>query len=88
MQEDRFTGRSGGFVKAGRVLSDALGREPIGADEIFSAKHTPDIGRIEDVQWANLEGDGKIAIIRADHGEVHRAAAESGAGARRLLPFS
>jgi uncharacterized membrane protein YcaP (DUF421 family) len=70
------------LVKSGKLLGAALGKERIAADEIFAAMHKAGIERIEEVAWAILESDGKIAIIRADHGEVNRAAAQSGTGAR------
>jgi uncharacterized membrane protein YcaP (DUF421 family) len=58
------------LVRQGELLPTNLGRERIAPAEIFSAMHKAGIERIEDVAWAILESDGKIAIIRAGGGEV------------------
>ncbi len=71
------------LVKRGQILSRSLGQERIAAAEIYSAMHKAGIERIEQVQWAILEADGKIAIIRADAGPVHRTGVEGGVGARQ-----
>lgn len=60
------------LVKRGEFLSEALGIERVTPEEVFSAMHKAGIERIDDVAWAILEADGKIAIIRADHGQVPR----------------
>ena len=64
------------LVKRGANLSRALGHERIAPDEIFSAMHKAGIDRIEDVAWAILESDGKIAISRGKGGEVRGAVSE------------
>ena len=71
------------LVKSGQILSRSLGQERIAAEEIFSAMHKAGVERLEQVQWAILEADGKIAIIRSDGGQIQRAAAEAGTGARQ-----
>ena len=71
------------LVKRGQILAEALGYERIASDEIFAAMHKAGIERLEQVQWAILEADGKIAIIRSDGGQVQRAASEAGTGARQ-----
>ena len=77
------------FVDGGPIVHRSaqvrfpLGHERIAADEIFSAMHKAGLERLEQVQWAILEGDGKIAIIRSDGGQVQRAALEAGTGARQ-----
>jgi uncharacterized membrane protein YcaP (DUF421 family) len=71
------------LVRRGELLPSSLGRERIAPDEIFSAMHKAGIERIEDVAWAILESDGKIAIIRAGGGEVHNPDSEKGTGARQ-----
>lgn len=68
------------LVKSGKLISAGLGKERIAPEEIAAAMHKAGIERIEDVKWAILEGDGKIAFIRADHGEVHHD--DEGHGAR------
>ena len=71
------------LVRQGELLRDSIGHERIAPDEIFSAMHKAGIERIEDVAWAILESDGKIAIIRAGGGEVHNPDADKGTGARQ-----
>jgi uncharacterized membrane protein YcaP (DUF421 family) len=71
------------LVRQGELLRDSLGHERIAPDEIFSAMHKAGIERIEEVAWAILESDGKIAIIRSGGGEVHNADADRGTGARQ-----
>lgn len=71
------------LVKHGEILAASIGHERIAPDEIFSAMHKAGVERLEQVQWAILEADGKIAIIRSDGGQVQRAASEAGTGARQ-----
>ena len=70
------------LVSQGELLRTNLGHERIAPDDIFSAMHKAGIERIEQVAWAILESDGKIAIIRAGGGEVHNPDSEKGVGAR------
>jgi uncharacterized membrane protein YcaP (DUF421 family) len=70
------------LVSQGELLRANLGRERIAPDDIFSAMHKAGIERIEQVRWAILESDGKIAIIRADAGEVHNPDSGKEVGAR------
>ncbi len=69
------------LVRRGQILPTSLGHERIAPDEIFSAMHKAGIERIEEVAWAILESDGKIAIIRADGGKVHNPDAGGGIAA-------
>jgi uncharacterized membrane protein YcaP (DUF421 family) len=71
------------LVRHGELVAASLGRERIVPEEIFSAMHKAGIERLEDVAWAILESDGKIAIIRAGGGEVHNPDSEKGAGVRQ-----
>ena len=71
------------LVKRGQIVAPALGEERIAPDEIYSAMHKAGIERLDQVQWAILEADGKIAIIRSDGGQVQRAGTEGGSGARQ-----
>ncbi len=71
------------LVRQGQFLPPGLRRERITADEIVSAMHKAGIERIEDVAWAILEPDGKIAIIRAGGADVHNVEADRGTGARQ-----
>ena len=52
------------LVESGRFVAAGLDRERITADEIVGAMHKAGVEKFEDVAWAILESDGKIAIIR------------------------
>ena len=67
--------RSGGFrrfmearptvlVRQGEFVPANLSLVRIAPDDIYSAMHKAGVERIEQVAWAILESDGKIAIIR------------------------
>jgi len=71
------------LVRRGELLLPGLRRERIAPDEIFSAMHKAGIEKLEDVAWAILESDGKIAIIRASGTEVHNPDSERGTAARQ-----
>jgi uncharacterized membrane protein YcaP (DUF421 family) len=71
------------LVRQGELVPSNLGRERIAPDEIFSAMHKAGVEKLEDVAWAILESDGKIAIVRAGGGEVHNPDSEKGMGARQ-----
>jgi uncharacterized membrane protein YcaP (DUF421 family) len=69
------------LVRRGELVRPGLARERILPDDIFSAMHKVGIERIEEVAWAILESDGKIAIIRVGGGETHSTDSEKGTGA-------
>jgi uncharacterized membrane protein YcaP (DUF421 family) len=71
------------LVSHGELLPSSLRRERIAPEEIFSAMHKSGIETIDQVAWAILESDGRIAIIRAGGGEVHNPDADKGSGARQ-----
>jgi uncharacterized membrane protein YcaP (DUF421 family) len=47
------------------LVERQLNRERIAPEDIFSAMHKVGLERLEQVEWAILEGDGKIALIPA-----------------------
>lgn len=47
----------------GRLIEEHLQIERITPGELFSEMHKAGIERLEDVRWAILEEDGKIAIV-------------------------
>jgi uncharacterized membrane protein YcaP (DUF421 family) len=51
------------LVQRGTLIVDHLNRERIAPEDIFSAMHKVGLDRLEQVEWAILEGDGKIALI-------------------------
>ena len=71
------------LVSQGQLLPRSLRRERIAPAEIFSAMHKAGIEKIEEVAWAILESDGKIAIIREGGGQVHNPDSDRGTGVRQ-----
>jgi len=69
------------LVRRGELVRPSLGRERVVPDEILSAMHKAGIERIEEVAWAILESDGKIAIIRVGGGDVRNPDSARGTGA-------
>jgi uncharacterized membrane protein YcaP (DUF421 family) len=51
------------LVHRGILIEEHLNRERIGPDDIFSAMHKVGLDRLEQVEWAILEADGRIALI-------------------------
>lgn len=51
------------LVRHGQFVEEHLNRERIPAEDIFSAMHKVGLERLDQVEWAILEGDGKIAMI-------------------------
>ena len=63
----------------GTLQTDELNRQRIGPEDVFSAMHKVGIANLHEVEWAILEGDGKIAIIpRQRVGPVNRDAGAPG----------
>ena len=51
------------LVVRGELRMDVLSRERVTPSEIYAAMHKAGIAEVEQVEWAILEGDGKIAVI-------------------------
>jgi uncharacterized membrane protein YcaP (DUF421 family) len=51
------------LVQHGSLVEDSLDRERIAPTDIFSAMHKVGLERLDQVEWAILESDGKIALI-------------------------
>jgi uncharacterized membrane protein YcaP (DUF421 family) len=67
------------LVQHGEFVQEHLNRERIPARDIFAAMHKVGVERLEQVEWAILEGDGKISLIPRDEKargtEMHSAGA-------------
>lgn len=61
--ETLVSGRPAILVANGKLLVDNLNRERVSTDEIYSEMHKSGLARLQDVKWALLETDGRIAII-------------------------
>jgi uncharacterized membrane protein YcaP (DUF421 family) len=55
------------------LVEESLNRERIAPEDIFSAMHKVGLERLDHVEWAILESDGKIALIPSPSG-VHEHA--------------
>jgi uncharacterized membrane protein YcaP (DUF421 family) len=54
------------LVENGRLLEDPMNRERVTPGEIFAQMHQTGLYKLEQVRWAILETDGRIAIIPAE----------------------
>jgi uncharacterized membrane protein YcaP (DUF421 family) len=54
------------LVRQGRILEDAIHRERVRPDEIYSELHKAGIADISQVKWGFLEPDGKMSFVRFD----------------------
>ncbi|MFZ5477765.1 MAG: DUF421 domain-containing protein [Myxococcota bacterium] len=52
-------------VKHGKVLPDALARERITEDEVFSEMHHAGLERVEQVEWGYVETTGDLTFVPA-----------------------
>ncbi len=58
-----FEGRPTVLVRHGRLDVDALNRERVTPEEVYSSMHQAGIERIETVKWGILEPEGRMAFI-------------------------
>ena len=58
------------LVADGEFIQEHLNRERIDPGEIFSEMHKIGLSRLEQVRWAILEPDGRIAIVPGDRAEM------------------
>lgn len=58
-----ITGEPSVLVRRGKFLDDALNVSRVSPDEVFSEMHKSGLVRLEQVEWAILETDGRIAIV-------------------------
>jgi uncharacterized membrane protein YcaP (DUF421 family) len=54
------------LVRRGEFLTKPMNEERISPGEVFDAMHQSGLARLDEVQWAILETDGKITIIPQD----------------------
>lgn len=51
------------LVSNGAFVTDSMNMERVSAEEVYTEMHKYGISRVEQVQWAILESDGKISVI-------------------------
>lgn len=54
------------LVRAGRYIEENMNRERIGPEELLAEMHKAGFERLEQIKWAILEDDGKIALVPAE----------------------
>jgi uncharacterized membrane protein YcaP (DUF421 family) len=65
------------LVRHGELVPGALHRERITAEEVFSEMRHVGLTQLSQVDWAILEGDGKISIVPARESERYQRREES-----------
>ncbi|MFL5613595.1 MAG: DUF421 domain-containing protein [Gemmatimonadaceae bacterium] len=53
------------LVSHGQLVAENLNRERIAPEDVFSTMHKVGLDNLSQVEWAILEGDGKIALVPA-----------------------
>jgi len=71
------------LVRRGELLEEELNRERISVTDIFSAMHKVGLQHLAQLEWAILEGDGKIALVPL--AGARQAQELTGAGSKSLL---
>ena len=66
------------LVRQGELIQDHMNRERIAPEDIVSAMHHAGLTRLSQVEWAILEGDGKIAIVPVESPVLRVNAAKPG----------
>lgn len=61
--EEFIEGKPSILVSKGRFVPDTMNMERVTPDEVYAEMHKVGLSRIEQVQWAILESDGKITLI-------------------------
>lgn len=64
--EKAIEGQPSLLIAHGKPIEENLNRERLTPDEVFSEMHKTGLDRLEQVKWAILETDGKIAIVPED----------------------
>ncbi len=58
------------LVHNGKLLEDTMNKERVTPDEIFAQLHETGLYSLEQVRWAILETDGRIAIVPEEGSKV------------------
>jgi uncharacterized membrane protein YcaP (DUF421 family) len=73
--EDVIEGVPTVLVHEGKLLTENMNKERVTPEEIFAEMHKTGLVRLEEVEWAILAEDGKIAIVPVEHSKpsaVHK----------------
>lgn len=74
--DELISGQPTVLINRGEFIPANLARERVTPDEVFSEMHKAGMYELEQVKWAILEADGKIAFIPEDKGDQPKAAAK------------
>lgn len=58
------------LVRAGRYIEENMNRERIGPEELLAEMHKAGYERLDQIKWAILEDDGKIALVPVEDEEM------------------
>jgi len=61
------------LVQNGKLIADTMNKERVTPDELISEAHKVGITTVDEIAWAILHGDGKIAIIPKERPEYQRS---------------
>lgn len=76
--ESMVSGEPTVLVHRGALRERAMNLSRVTPDEIFGEMHKCGLTRLEDVEWAILEDDGKIAVVPAVRGVLPNPPPASG----------
>lgn len=73
--EDIVNGEPSVLVRRGKMLEGAMNVARVSAEEVFGEMHKAGLQTLDQVEWAILEPDGRIAIVpqRGKVGDVVRS---------------
>lgn len=71
------------LVRQGELIGGALNKMRITPDEVFNEMHKAGLQQLEQVQWAILESDGRIAIVPAEAARGRSGVANAAAKERK-----
>ena len=60
------------LVRHGFLVPDAMNRERVAPDELLAEMHKAGLERMEQVKWAILETDGRIAFVPWEQSDLHQ----------------
>ena len=76
--EEIIEGEPSVLVRNGKYVEKNMRRERVTPEEIFTEMRLSGIERLEDVQWAILETEGKIAVVPAKTPREKKRTGEEG----------
>jgi uncharacterized membrane protein YcaP (DUF421 family) len=75
--ESLVSGKPIVLIENGRLLDEPMNKERVSVEEIFSQMHQSGLYKLEQVRWAILETDGRIALIPAEDTGTSSAASKN-----------